>query len=254
MKKVLLGGLFVVGALFSNAQDMSVEKIIDTYLENIGGKEALNDIEGYKMNASISVQGMDLPIEGYTMKDGRMIIKFELQGKEMVQEAYDGNTKWGVNFMTMKAEKSESEETENYRKTIGEFPDLFLNYEKLGYEVELDGEDTKDGVECYKLKVTKDPQMVDGEEKDDIVYYFMDKENMVPIMTETEIMGGQMAGQVVQTLFSDFQEVDGVYFPFSITYQTEMGGQTIVVESMELDPEVEDAMFAFPEEEVESAE
>lgn len=250
MKKVVVALLFIAGAFVSNAQDVTVDEILDTYFENTGGKDAWLKLEGYAMTASVDAQGMTFPIQSFSLKDGRMIIKFEFQGKEIVQQAFDGETTWSVNFMTMKPEKGESEDTENYKRSIGEFPEALLHYNELGYTVELDGEDTKDGVECYKLKVTKKTQLVDGEEKENIVYYYFDKENFVPIMQEQEMMSGQMKGQIAQTLFSDYQEVEGLYFPFAITYQTEGGaGQTIEVESMELNPEVEDSVFAYPTEE-----
>ena len=250
MKKVVVALLFIAGAFVSNAQDVTVDEILDNYFENTGGKDAWLKLEGYSMKANVDAQGMTIPIESVSLKDGRMIIKFSLQGKEIVQQAYDGETTWSVSFMTMKPEKGESEDTENYKREIGEFPEALLRYKDLGYTVEMDGEDTKDGVECYKLKVTKKTQLVDGEEKENIVYYYFDKENFVPIMQEQEMMSGQMKGQIAQTLFSDYQEVDGLYFPFSLTYQTEGGGgQTISVESMELNPEVEDSVFAFPTEE-----
>ncbi len=249
MKKLALGLFFIVGAFVSNAQEVTVSEILDTYFENTGGREAWNKLDGYSAVASVDAQGMEIPIEMINMKDGRTITKFSLQGKEIVQQAYDGETLWSVSFMTMKPEKGESEDTENHKRSIGEFPDALLNHEKMGYTVALDGEDTKDGVECYKLKLTKKSQLVDGEEMDNIVYYYFDKENFVPIMQEQEIMSGQMKGQVAQTLFSDYQEVDGLYFPFSMTFQTEGGGgQTIQVESMELNPEIDDTVFAFPEE------
>jgi outer membrane lipoprotein-sorting protein len=251
MKKIALAALFIIGVISVKAQDVTVDQILDTYFENVGGREAWSKVEGYSMKANVDAQGMTIPIDMVNLKDGRMVTKFTFQGKEFVQQAFDGETTWSVSFMTMKAEKGESEDTENYKRTISEFPDALLKHKENGYTIELDGEDTKDGVDCYKLKVTKKTQLVEGEEKENIVYYYMDKENFVPIMQEQEMMSGQMKGQIAQTLFSDYQEVEGLYFPFSMTYQTEGGGgQTIQVESMKLNPEVDDSIFMFPAEEV----
>jgi outer membrane lipoprotein-sorting protein len=248
MKKILLGLAFISTVFVTNAQDITVDELISSYLENIGGEEALAKVENFTMSASMNMQGMDLPLEIVETKDGKKLTKFTFQGQEMVQEAYDGETMWGVNFMTMKAEKSDSEKTENHQRSIGEFPDVFLTYKEMGYTIELDGEENQEGVDCYKVKVTKKTQLADGEEVDNIVYYYMDKEAFVPIMVEQEIPGGEMAGQISQTLFSDYQEVDGIYFPFSITFQVEgMGGQTIEIESMELNTEIDDSIFVFEE-------
>jgi ABC-type sulfate transport system permease subunit len=103
MKKIATLVLFLIGAqIYSNAQ--TAEEIIKTYIENIGGEEALRKIKNVKMTAKVNAQGMSLPLEMINMSDGRTITKFEFQGKEMIQGAFDGETAWGVNFMTQKAE------------------------------------------------------------------------------------------------------------------------------------------------------
>ena len=64
---------------------------------------------------------------------------------------------------------------------------------------------------------------------------------------ETEINSGEMKGKISQTKFSDYQEVNGVYFPFSTTQGLKDGeSQTIQFEKIEVNPTVEDSMFAFP--------
>src|SRR3989338_1336226 len=177
MKKIALGVLFMLGAWTTNAQKMTAEQIIEKYVETVGGSEAWANLKGQKLLATAAVQGMEFPIEMYELKDGRQITKFEIQGREMVQGAFDGETLWSISFMTMKAEKEESEATENFKRSIGEFPGALFTYKSMGYTVELDGEDVKEGVECYKIKMTKKTELVDGEEKPNVQYHYIDKEN-----------------------------------------------------------------------------
>ncbi len=245
MKKIALGVLFLLGGLTANAQDVTVDQIIDQYLENIGGRDAWTKLEGFKMNASAAAQGMDIPIEVVELKDGRKYTRITFQGNSFKQDVYDGETLWSTSFMTMQPEKAESEQTENFKRSLGEFPDVLMHYKDLGYTVELDGEDVKEGVDCHKLKVTRKPQLVEGEEKQNIVYYYMDKENFIPIATEAEVMSGPMKGQMAASLFSDYQEVDGLYFPFSIS----QGGMfELTIDTIELNPKIDDSEFAFPAE------
>ena len=246
MKKVLFATLFMFGAVFANAQDVTVEEIIENYIEAIGGREAWSKVEGHKMIATVAVQGMDLPVESVELKDGRQITKFEFQGQEMVQGAFDGESLWSTSFMTMQPEKADSEEAENTKRSIGEYPDALMTYEEKGYKVSLEGEDVKDGVDCYKVKMNKGMRLAEGEEVEQVVYYYFDKETFVPIVQEQEIMKGQMKGQMFETLLSDYQEVDGLYYPFSIA----QGGQmTLSVEEIIVNPEVEEDLFAYPGEE-----
>ena len=53
----------------------------------------------------------------------------------------------------------------------------------------------------------------------------------------------------MQTRFSDFREVSGLVFPHAISVQGKDRPQTlhIVVEKIELDPEIDPAQFRFPE-------
>mgnify|MGYP000426680581 FL=1 len=49
--------------------------------------------------------------------------------------------------------------------------------------------------------------------------------------------------------FSDYQEVDGMYFPFSLTQGVkDGGGQPITMDKIELNPTVDPSAFKFPEE------
>jgi len=205
-------------------------------------------VEGMEIKASVNAQGMDIPLTITNLKDGRSAVVVNFQGMIFYQNMFDGEAVWGTNQMTMAAEKGESEDTENTKRAVGEFPGELFTYKEMGYTLELDGEETKEGVECYKLKMTKTPQLIDGEEVDNITYTYIDKESFVPILEEEEIMSGQMKGQISQTLFSDYQEVEGIYMPFSMTQQVEgMGGSEIVIESVKINPEVKDELFTFPE-------
>ena len=89
--------------------------------------------------------------------------------------------------------------------------------------------------------------MVDGVEVENSEFYYFDQENFVPIMTENIIHSGSAKGETALSVYSDYQEVDGLYFPFSITYKTKGGeGQTIELKTVELNPEVTDDLFDFP--------
>ncbi|MFO0267570.1 MAG: outer membrane lipoprotein-sorting protein, partial [Cyclobacteriaceae bacterium] len=161
---------------------------------------------------------------------------------------YDGTTLWSHNFMTMKAEKSDAESTENFKKEIGEFPDAFLNYKGKGYKAELLGKETVDGTETYKIKLVKKPILVDGKETENVVFYYFDAENFVPLMTETEIKSGPAKGMVSQSKMSDYQEVSGLMMPFSMSQGVKgQPGQPLTITAIELNPAVDAAAFKFPE-------
>ena len=124
-----------------------------------------------------------------------------------------------------------------------DFPSPFLNYKEKGYTVEYLGKETKEGTETFKLKLTQKPVMADGKEEPTVSFYYFETENYVPIVVESTINSGPAKGQMSINGFSDYQEVGGLYFPFSISQD----GQPIVMKEIVLNPDVDKAFFAFPE-------
>jgi outer membrane lipoprotein-sorting protein len=245
--KILLTALIAFSTAQINAQ--TADEIISTYFENIGGIDNLKKLEGIKMSAKVNNGGMEIPIEITQLKNGKQMTVINFQGKEIKQGVFDGETLWSTNFMTQKAEKSDAEQTANFKLNANDFPDAFVDYKEKGYTVELLENETIDGTETFKIKLTKEPITVDGKEEADVSFYFFDVDNFVPIAVQQEIKTGQGKGMISEVTFSDYQEVEGLYFPFSMTQGVKgQPGQPITMSSIELNPKVDDKAFEFPEE------
>lgn len=248
MKKIgLLLCSFALSTLSLSAQ--SADEIIDGYHEMTGGAENWEKLKGLQFEASVNQGGMEIPITVIQMADGREMVIVSLQGQEFIQGAFDGESLWSTNFQTMKAEKADEETLINKKKEIDDFPDALLNYREKGYTVEYMGKETVDGTETHKIKLTKKPVLVDGEEVPNIEYYFFDTENNVLIAVESEVTSGPAKGAIGQTLLSDYQEVDGLYFPFSISEGIKnQGSQPLVISKVIVNPDVSERSFSFPAE------
>lgn len=245
MKKILFSILFL--AITAAAQAQSADEILAKYFENTGGVAKWQSLQGIKMSAKLTQMGMEIPLTMIQLRDGRQATIATFQGKEIKQGMYDGSTLWSTNFMTMKAEKSDAESTENFKIQTADFPDPFLDYQKKGYKVELLGKETVEGTECFKIKLTKKPVKVDGKPEDNISIYYFDTNDYVPVMVESEIKSGQGKGMTSQQKMSDYTEVNGMLFPFTMTQGIKGGpGQPITITAIELNPKAEAAVFAFP--------
>lgn len=245
--KSVLTMLAVVCFVAANAQ--TADEIIAKYHENTGGVEKWKALQGIKMTATMKIQAMELPMEMTRLKDGRSHSVALVQGMKFNQNVFDGTTLWSTNQQTMKAEKSDAESTANYKANeANEFPDSFLDYKKLGYKLELLGKETVEGTETFKLKLTKKPTKVDGKEVENVEFYYFDTENFVPVLMESEIKAGPAKGMVSQVKTSDYQEVNGLMFPFTMVQgaKGQPGGLNIVISKIELNPKVEASLFAFP--------
>ena len=250
MKKLILALTLIGIFITANAEDMTADKIVSTYIENTGGAEAWNKLTGMKLVGEMNQGGMKVPFEIVQMKNGHQYMKFNFQGKELMQGVFDGESMWGTNFMSMKAEKADAEATANQKLEMNDFPSPLLHYKENGYQLELLGKEEKDGAEAYKLKLTREPKTIDGKQVDDISYYYFDVDALVPLTIETEVKQGPMKGKMGESKLGDYQEVDGLYFPFSMTQGLKDGpGATMVISKIELNPTVDNSVFVMPKEE-----
>lgn len=250
MKKYSILLAIVLMSGWATLQAQTADEILNTYFENTGGVDAWRAVEGMRMKAKVNQGGMEIPLEIVRMKDGRQMTSITFQGLELKQGVFDGEVLWGTNMMTQKAEKSDAEATEMMKKEMNDFPDPFLDYQDKGYTVELMGKEDFNGTETFKIKLVKEPITVDGEEVQDVSYYFFETENFVPIAIHSEIKQGQAKGMMSEITFSDYQEVEGLYMPFTMSQGVKgQGGQPVTMDSIELNPEVSDSDFAFPAEE-----
>ena len=246
LKRILV--LIVIVCSYSvNAQ--TVDEIISNYFENTGGVENWEKIEGIKMSAKVNQGGMEIPIEIVQLKNGKMMTTINFQGQSIKQGVFDGEVLWSTNFMTQKAEKSDEETTNMVKNEMNQFPDPFLNYKEKGFTAELMGTETVDGAETFKIKLTTTPNIIEGKEVPSISYYFFDNENFVPIQVQEEIMDGPGKGMVSEVKMSDYQEAGGIYMPYSMTQGVKgQPGAPITMDSIEINPTIDDSEFAFPEE------
>ena len=246
LKRILV--LIVIVCSYSvNAQ--TVDEIISNYFENTGGVENWEKIEGIKMNAKVNQGGMEIPIEIVQLKNGKMMTTINFQGQSIKQGVFDGEVLWSTNFMTQKAEKSDEETTNMVKNEMNQFPDPFLNYKQKGFTAELMGTETVDGAETFKIKLTTTPNIIEGKEVPSISYYFFDNENFVPIQVQEEIMEGPGKGMISEVKMSDYQEAGGIYMPYSMTQGVKgQPGAPITMDSIEINPTIDDSEFTFPEE------
>ncbi len=248
MLKRILVLIALVCSYSINAQ--TVDEIISNYFENTGGVENWEKIEGVKMSAKVNQGGMEIPIEIVQLKSGKMMTTINFQGQSIKQGVFDGEVLWSTNFMTQKAEKSDEEAINMVKNEMNQFPDPFLNYKEKGFTAELMGTETVDGAETFKIKLTTTPNIIEGKEVPSVSYYFFDNENFVPIQVQEEIMEGPGKGMVSEVKMSDYQEAGNVYMPYSMTQGVKgQPGAPITMDSIEINPTVDDSEFAFPEEE-----
>ncbi len=223
---------------FSVVQAQTVDNILAKYFENTGGEAKWKALESSKMTGNMSMQGMEFPGTIYMAKPNKQRVEVSLQGKTLIQ-AYDGTDAWWINPFTGSEDPQKMPAEMSDEITKQKFESEFLNYKEKGNTVALEGKETIEGTETYKVKLTK--------KNGDVEYHFFDAEHYVPIMTRTTISSGPMKGQASEMYYSDYQEVSGMMFPFFM--ENKAGGQSvqkITITAVELNGKYADTFFAMP--------
>jgi outer membrane lipoprotein-sorting protein len=244
--KLLFASALTFAATFAQAQ--TADDVINKYFEVTGGKAKWAELKAVKMEAKGQQGGMEFPVTSLSKAPNLQKLSLNFQGKSITLSAFDGKETWKTNFMTMKAEKGETEDSQNAAKSL-DFPDPFLDYKAKGYSIALEGEEKVEGTDCYKIKLNKKPVMVEGKEMEDFSYYFFDKENGVLIMNRTVGKKGPSKDIAIESLMSDYQEVSGIFFPFTVSQK--VNGQVVFsmsVTKIEMNAAIDDSEFAFPKE------
>lgn len=246
LKSLSVALLLFCFTLTTHAQ--TAEEIVENYIENIGGAEAWSNIKSMKVTGIGRQQGVDYPFVATYMADGRYVIDVDLQGTSFIVEAFDGENSWSMNFQTQKAEAADSESSANTKNEAkDEISGPFYKYKEKGYKIELIGKETWEGTEVFKIKLTKKPALVDGKEEENVEFFFFDTENFVPIASEVTYLAGPAAGANGQTVYSDYQEVDGRYIAFSqIDKFNGQVGLEMLVKKVEFNTEVDESIFNMP--------
>ena len=188
-------------------------------------------------------QGLDLPITIYEKAPVKQKMVMQVQGVEFIQ-AYDGVDAWMLNPFQGGKDPVKLSEEESKEVKDQKFEDEFIDYQKKGHEVTLQGTEEIDGVKCHKIQLIKNKN---NDQEDVTEFYYFDAENFVPILRKSYVRSGANKGTEVNTYLSDYQEVKGLMFPFFL--EAKINGQTvqkITIESVSLDEAMDDSIFAFP--------
>lgn len=233
--------LFILTLLFSvhvQAQDMSLEEILEAHFEVVG-QESLSEIQSIKQTGKVLVQGIEMPMVLTMKRPNMMRINASMGGAEAVFMAYDGTNGWSIAPWTGSLDPVDL--PEDQLKDAMQQADLdgpLYNYEEKGHQLSLEGLEEVEGTEAYKLELTL--------KSGDVVYYFLDTEAFVPIKMTSKTM---MQGQELETeqYFSNFKMVEG--FAVAHSVETKIMGMTqmqITIDTIEVNPEIEDSYFKKP--------
>jgi len=221
------------------AQAQTVDEIIAKNVQARGGLEKLHAIKTLRITARYTQGDFRARYKQENKREDKVREEVIIQGMAQVQ-AYDGHAGWQINpFGGRKDPELMSQDDTKSLILDADLEGPLVDYKQKGHTAELIGHDTVEGTDCYKIKIT----VKDG----DIRYYYLDADSYLEIKFETQ---SKVRGSVqyVDTMLGDYEQVEGVYFPFSID-TAETGSENwarFTVEKIEVNVPIEDAQFSEP--------
>lgn len=185
---------------------MSGIDVNNAYINAIGGEKALMKIKDLTMNATTEMQGMTIGFDIYKKAPNKYMMKVGAGDMVFQQMIFDGTNAMLNSPMGGQSKKVEGDELESMKYEAMMMPEL--RYNELGVKLNLDGIETINDADAYKVTLTRP----DGKQ---MVRYFDTKTNL--LVKEVTDQGN--------VEYSDYRVVDNVKFPFKIKQL--MGGQSI---------------------------
>ena len=200
----------------------SAEQIISQHLENSGGINNWRKLNSIILKGdAVLGLGQSYPMTVYHRRPYEKKVVFRVEGKEMLNEGYDGKNGWTFNELSGK-----NEILKDYQ------PDAFdsdmLDYQKKGFTAVYTGKSTSDGKECYKVELTKNVNK--------LTYCFSIKD--YTLLWEEN--------QDEKLFYYDYKKFNGLEFATRIVGQPKDGGEYVIqFSSIQINPNIDDKVFKF---------
>lgn len=239
----LSASLFSLGLLFTGpllAADATLDEVIDGYIETSGGRDAIDAVKTAKADGIMVLPGgLEAPFTiEFQPPEKRMRLDFEFQGMTAVN-AFDGESGWAIQpFLGKTTAEPMAEDQLKQAQDQADFFGPLIDYADKGHSPELIGKTDVEGTEAYHIKLTK----ANG----DVENWYLDTEYNLPFRVEAK---ADIQGQQIETntIYGDYKEVGELVFPHAITVEFGAAGQqTIVINNMDLNVDLDESRFRMP--------
>ncbi len=202
---------------------MTVEMVLDRYLEAIGGRERMEQITDMKVVMKTEMMGQEVVLTTYRKAPNLYRMETAMGGRVMSEQLFDGE-KLIVSSPMGKQVFSEGPEYEMMRAQAVMHAEL--HYKEMGTKKTLAGMEIVQGSPAFKIEVVSDAGVKS--------YDYYDAESGLKIQSDSE------QGTAI---YGDYREVEGMHFPHSI--KQEMGPQVLDIrlDEVELNAGLEDSLF-----------
>jgi hypothetical protein len=217
---------------YSFDESVSVESVINNYIDIIGGRERLEKVESIEItgNANLNMQGQSFVLEFYSLKNNQNQSLNTVTAGGMVVQKSVFNKYQGYNEVNGQRIPLTDSELENAIIDSALFSELNYDFSTI----KLIGTSIVNDEKVYEIKITDNKTE----------YYSIESGLKVKEIETSEVEGNQV---VVETTLNEYEEVDGVLIPSEINQVTPAlpipGGITIKFSKIKLDIKTSDSDF-----------
>jgi len=238
--RMKLGGILLLIFFFvQSAFAITADELISKNVEARGGLEKIRAIQSIKLTGKTRFGSRELPYVILMKRPEMLRTEFTLQGMTAIR-AYDGKDAWRIfPFRGRVDPEMMSADEVKIMKMNADIDGPLVDYKAKGNTVEYLGTEDVDGTEAHKLKVT----FPSG----DIRYIYLDPDYFLEIR-ETDVLRIRGAEEVQETDVGNYEQVNGVYFPYSLDSGEKDGPKdsSITIEKAEANVDLDDSLFHFP--------
>ncbi len=211
-------------------EGMTAKKVIENYIEAIGGAEKLKQVTDQKLKMSTEMQGMTIEMESIQKAPDKVLITVSMGGNILQKQVFDGER--GMATAMGQSTELTGKQLDEMRLQAKIFPEL--DYANGEYQLELMEVEDVDGKPAYKVQVTNPAGTATIE--------FYDVATGLKVRT-VSTQETQMGPMTVSASYGNYQDVEGVKIPFSLKQQTGPQTMDMKVVSAELNSGISDEVF-----------
>jgi outer membrane lipoprotein-sorting protein len=236
--KLLCFALFAFLPLSAPAQ--TADDIVKKYIEARGGAEKIKAVQSERVTGHITfAAGVEGPFLIEFKRPLKLHMEATFQGHSLVR-VYDGKSGWIINpFDANKGAQPMTVEDLESVSDESDFDGPLVDYKAKGNQIEFAGKDELEGKPAYKLKLTR--------KNGDTRTYYIDASSYLVVQWDgvTKLEGKDI---LFQNFLHDYRDVEGLKFPFEVdtSFPEAPQQRKFVIESVELNPPIDDARFAKP--------
>ncbi len=175
---------------------VTAETVFNDYIKAIGGKEAVEAVKSVSLVAQAEIQGQKLDLETKTTASGKSSTIVAMGGNPVSKQIFNGET----GFMVARGQKVDftEEQIAAAKAEANPFPELTTK------DAKVMGIEAVDGKDAYRVEMGGDTTN------------FYDVESGLKIKSVKTVSQGEQT-MAVPTGYSNYKEVSGIKFPFTIS-------------------------------------